>query len=868
MRTVILLKGRPPPPCYNPDMSRRLRFALVIGLSSFVILSFVIWHYVITDLPSLDRLTENLAVPSTKILARDGRLLYEIADPAGNHHTTLPLSGIPLALRQATIATEDASFYSNPGVDLVGIVRAMWINLTGGEVLAGGSTITQQVARNMLLDPQERAERTLMRKLRESVLAWRLAQAYSKDEVLELYLNQTYYGHLAYGVEAAAQTYFGKSARDLDLAEAALIAGLPQAPSNYDPLLYPEAAKERQVVVLDLMVKQRYLTAEEARLAKSEPLQFASTAFPIEAPHFVFYVWNLLEQKYGPEVLHSGLVVTTTLDLDLTHAAQDIALRRLRQIADDTEGPAHNATDAALVALDPHTGQILAMLGSPDYFNAEISGAVNLAVSPRQPGSAIKPITYAAAFSPELCPLTPNPSPPPSAGERGEGVRGCPWTAATMILDVRTAFVTKEGFSYVPQNYDRAFHGPVSARAALAGSLNVPAVITLDHVGLTTMLGLAGRMGLTTLSDADRFGLALTLGGGEVRLLDLTAAYAVFANGGQRAAPVAILQIRDAQGKVIFDAGSSRAPASPGERVLDERVAYLITDILSDNNARGATFGFNSVLLIGRPAAVKTGTTTDYHDNWTVGYTPELVTGVWVGNANNTPMVNLSGVSGAGPIWHDFMRTALNGKPETVFAPPPGLVSAEVCVPSGLLPTPLCPRTRSELFLEGTVPTQPDNLYQSFQVDARTGQLAEANGSQGADASTPPEFVVERVFLVLPPEAQEWARENGLPQIPTSNLPPTSDFQLQISSPDPNTVYQISPRLPQASQQIPLRAIASVPLASVTFVLDGRPLALVTEAPFEWWWVLEPGAHSLVAEGKLANGESVASGAVRFVVNP
>jgi membrane peptidoglycan carboxypeptidase len=839
-------------------MPRRLRVTFVIGLSSFVILSFAIWRFLITDLPSLDRLTENLAVPSTKILARDGRLLYEIADPAGNHHTTLPLSGIPLALRQATIATEDASFYSNPGVDIVGIARAVWINVTGGEVLAGGSTITQQVARNMLLDPQERAERTLTRKLRESILTWRLAQAYSKDEILELYLNQTYYGHLAYGVEAAAQTYFGKSSPALDLAEAALIAGLPQAPANYDPLLYPEDAKKRQAVVLDLMVKQGYVSEEEARLAKNETLQFASAAFPIEAPHFVFYIWNRLEQKYGPEILHSGLVVTTTLDLDLTRAAQDIALRRLREIAEDKEGPSHNATDAALVALDPHTGQILALLGSPDYFAAEISGAVNMALAPRQPGSAIKPITYAAAFSPELClsPLTPNPSPPSKTGERGEGGRGCPWTAATMILDVRTAFVTKEGFSYVPQNYDRAFHGPVSARAALAGSLNVPAVITLDHIGLTTMLGLAGRMGLTTLSDADRFGLALTLGGGEVRLLDLTAAYAVFANGGRRVEPVAILKIQDAKGNVI-EQWQPRA----GERVLDERVAHLITDILADNVARGATFGFDSVLQIGRPAAVKTGTTTDYHDNWTVGYTPALVTGVWVGNANNTPMVNLSGVSGAGPIWHDFMRTALNGKPETAFVQPPGLVRAEVCAPSGLLPTPLCPRTRSELFLDGTAPTEVDSLYQAFKIDSRTGHLA--------DDSTPPELVGERVFLVLPPEAQEWARENGIPQAPNPNLQsPISNYQLHITSPDPNTVYQISPRLPRESQQIPLRVTASAPLSSVTFVLDGQPLGSVAEAPFEWWWRLEPGAHTLTAEGVLASGERVTSGVVEFVVNP
>ena len=841
-------------------MSRRRLFFFLLPPSFFLLAVIIFWHSLVVDLPSLTRLTENLTVPSTKILARDGRLLYEIADPAGVHHTTVPLSEIPLFLQQATIATEDATFYSNPGVDVLGVLRALWINATGGEVLAGGSTITQQVARNMLLDPQERAQRTLTRKLRESILAWRLSRAYSKDDVLALYLNQTYYGHLAYGVEAAARTYFGKSARSLDLAEAALLAGLPQAPSFYDPLIYPAAAKERQAVVLDLMVKQGYLSADEARLAKDEPLQFTSTPFAIEASHFVFYVWNLLEQKYGPEVLYSGLIVTTTLDLDLTRAAQTIAVRRLQQIADDKAGPAHNATDAALVALDPHTGQILAMLGSPDYFNAEISGAVNLAVSPRQPGSAIKPITYAAAFSPELCssPLTPTPLP---LGGEGLGVRGntCPWTPATMILVVRTPFITKEGFSYVPNNYDRAFHGPVSARAALAGSLNLPAVIALDHIGLPTFFRLAGRLGLTTLSDADRFGLSLTLGGGEVQLLELTTAYAIFSNGGHKVEPSAILQIRNAQG-ILIEQWKSHS----GERVLDERVAYLISDILSDNEARAATFGFNSVLLLGRPAAVKTGTTTDYRDNWTVGYTSDLVTGVWVGNADYSPMVNLSGVAGAGPIWHDFMRTALMGKPETPFRQPLGLVRAEVCTPSGLLPTPACPRTQTELFIEGTVPTQLDNLYQVFRMDSRTGL--------SADANTPPEFVVEKVFLVLPPEAQAWARENGVPQLPSNQQLATSNQQLgphlQISSPDPNTVYQISPRLPRASQQIPLRVISTEQVEVVTFFLDDQPLATVTTSPFEFWWVLEAGAHILRAEATLAGGGTLVSAPEQFWVNP
>lgn len=825
-------------------MSRRR--ILILLPAAFFLLSWVIWNWLFIDLPSLDQLTQSLVVPSTKILARDGRLLYEIADPAGAHHTVVSLQDIPPALQYATIATEDASFYTNPGVEVMGILRALWINLIGGEVLAGGSTLTQQVARNVLLDPQERAARTLTRKLRESILAWRLSRAYTKAEILALYLNQTYYGHLAYGVEAAAQTYFGKSARDLDLAESALLAGLPQAPSVYDPLLYPEAAQTRQAVVLALMVKQGDLTAAEAQLARTEVLHFNPAPFPIEAPHFVFYIWNRLEQKYGPEVLLSGLTITTTLDLDLTHAAQNSVVRNLRELADDPTGPAHHATNAALVALDPHTGQILVMLGSPDYFDSNIVGAINMSTAPRQPGSAIKPITYAAAFSPELCQgPAPNPQPLTSA---------CPWTPATMLLDVPTAFITKEGYSYAPQNFDRTFHGPVSVRQALAASLNVPAVITLDHVGLSNMIRLAGRMGLTTLAEADRFGLALTLGGGEVRLLDLAASYGVLANGGQRRELTPILQITDAQGRLI-----EQWNAAPGERVLDERVAYMLTDILADNEARASTFGFNSVLQIGRPAAVKTGTTSDYHDNWTIGYTPELVTGVWVGNADNSPMVNLSGVAGAGPIWHDFMRLALSGKPAFAFTQPPGLVRVEVCVPSGLLPTPLCSRTQTELFLDGTAPTQPDNFYQSFNIDSRTGQLA--------GATTPAQFVVAKTFLVLPPEAQDWARTNGWP-VPPREAASSANYTLRITSPDPNTVFQISPRLPRESQKIPFRAMAAEPVVALMFVLDGVAVGTVTDAPLEWWWALEAGVHTLQAQAVLENGEVVVSEAIQFTVNP
>ncbi len=827
------------------------RTFLPILLLAILLATAGAYRWLFTDLPSLDRLTENLTVPSTKILARDGRLLYQITDPASLNHTTVALAEIPESCQQATIATEDASFYSNPGVDVVGIVRAIWINVRGGETLAGGSTITQQVARNMLLDPQERAERTLTRKLRESILAWRMARAFEKDEVLSLYLNQTYYGILAHGLEAAAQTYYGKSVRDLDLAECALLAGLPQAPAFYDPLIDLGAANARQEIVLGLLARAAYITEEAARAA-NEPLRFASSRFPVHAPHFAFYVWNLIEARYGPEVLYSGLSIRTTIDLDLTSTAEGIIARHIEKLAEDTRAGAHpvqpglgDANDAALIALAPHTGQILAMVGSADYFDAEISGAINMALAARQPGRTLKTITYAAAFDPQRC----------SQGVV-EPTAECPWTPATMILDIRTSFVTAEGLSYVPQNYDRAYHGPVLAREALAASLNVPAVIALDEVGLPNMLRLAGELGLTTLSDADRFGLALALGGGEVRLLDLVSAYGVFASGGLRNPPTAILEVSSANGEII----EQWQPRS-GVRVLDERIAYLITDILSDNAARLGTFGEFSLLNIGRRAAVKTGTTTDFLDNWTVGYTPELVAGVWVGNADNSPMLNITGVDGAAPIWHDFMRTALQGKPEMSFSEPSGMVRIQVCALSGDLPTDVCPHRRSELFLSGTEPDEYDSLYKLFELDTATAQLA--------TDETPADRIVEQVFLTLPPEAQDWARERGIPALPEEIKAANETFApLEITSPDEGTVYQLSALLPEESQQIRIRVVAQEPVTEITILMNEIPIAILEAAPFQTLWTLVAGVHEIYAIARTTVGEELRAEAVRFVVNP
>lgn len=749
-------------------------------------------YWLFADLPTPETLTARASAPSSKIVDRYGRLLFEMPPPEGGSHTPVPLSEVPVALRQATIATEDASFYENRGWDARAILRALWIDLRGGEVLSGGSTITQQLVRNVLLPPEERTEVSLRRKLRELYLAVRLTQRYSKDEILAFYLNETYYGNLAYGVEAAAQAYFGKHVRDLDLAECAMLAGLPQAPVAYNPLEHLPKARTRQAVVLGLMVKQGTITAAEARRAQEEPLYFAAAPFPIHAPHFVMYVRGFLEQTLGRETLEAGgLTITTTLDLDLNEAALALMREHLARLADCNHAPdcppqGHNVRNAALVAIDPRHGEVLAMVGSPDYFSARISGAVNGATALRQPGSAIKPLTYAAAFA------------------------GGKFTPASVLVDERTSFLTREGKPYVPLNYDLRFRGPVSLREALASSYNVIAVKVLDAIGVETMTSLARRMGITTFDDPDRLGLAVTLGGGEVRLLELTAAYGAFANGGRKVTPVVVRQVRDASGREVW-----AAPEGVGAQVLDPRVAYLITDILSDDLARIPTFGEGSVLNIGRPAAVKTGTTTNFRDNWTVGYTPALVVGVWAGNADNEVMRDVTGVSGAAPLWHDFMVAALKGTPVQQFPRPAGLVRERVCADTGLLPGPSCTHQVDELFIAGTQPT-------------RTAEVA------------------------LP--------------APGAALP---EARFRISHPDQGASYRIDPTLPRAAQRIVVEAEVppGMKVAQLTLLVDRSPLAQLTAPPYRAWWTLTPGTHHFAAIARTAEGDEVRTPEVQVGVS-
>ncbi|HEX7432252.1 MAG TPA: transglycosylase domain-containing protein [Anaerolineaceae bacterium] len=804
---------------------------------------FWLWR----GLPALNSLPDHLNHPSVRITDRSGRLLYDILPQSGGRHTVIPLRQMPVALRQASIATEDANFYTNPGVDITGIIRSFWINLRGGSSLAGGSTITQQVARNLLMDAGERSQRSLQRKLRESLLALELTRQYPKDQILALYLNQTYYGEFSYGVEAAAQTFFGKPVNQLDLAECALLAGLPQSPAAYDPRSQLDTAKVRQKIVLGLMVKQKMITELQASQASEEPLVFSQTPFPIEAPHFVMWVRNQLDTLFSQEDIyaHGGLVVRTSLDLNLQHLAEQAItdqMKKLRQSHDNPLG--YNLNNAALVALDPNNGQVLVMVGSPDYFDTTHAGAINMANTPRQPGSALKPLIYATAFDPN---------------------RVQPFTPATMLLDVSTHYVTHNGIAYTPVNYDGLEHGPVLVRTALASSLNIPAVQTLNSIGLPALFKTAQSLGITTFGDPDRYDLSLALGGGEVSLLELTGAYGALANGGYRVTPLPIQEVTDPQGNVLY-----QAPAMPVVKVLDQRVTWLINDILSDDEARILGFGRNSVLKIDRPTAVKTGTTTDFHDNWAIGFTPDLVVGVWAGNADHAAMRNITGLTGAAPVWAQFIRSALQGQPVEAFKQPDGIIEVEICALSGLLPTPACPYTRKEWFIDGTQPHQSDTIYKQVTIDQATGALANAN--------TPTERQVTRLALVLPPSAQSWAHTHNVLLMsdlesqaqsspatgqPESNL---SSVPLVLTAPAPESIFKMAQGFDPAAQRLHLAAVGESGLSTVTFYVDGVLIAMVPTPPYETWWPLSEGVHEVWASTTRSNGEKVTSQTVKFTV--
>lgn len=656
-----------------------------VGLATIFILIGAGW-FVTRDLPSPKQLENRNVAQTTKIYDRNGELLYNVYED--QNRTLVPLSNVPEHLIHATIAIEDKDFYKHKGFDIYGILRAFNKTIFQG-TLQGGSTITQQLVKSVFLTP----ERTVNRKLKELYLAFRVEMAFPKDRILEMYLNQVPFGGTAWGISAASEQYFGKKVEDLTLAESALLAGLPAAPSYYSPFGQdPSRAKVRQILVLNRMIEEDYITRDEAEAASKEELKFRESTINIKAPHFVMFVREYLASKYGETAAaQGGLKVTTTLDLKIQDEAQTIVADNIAKLA------SYNVGNGAALVIKPKTGEILAMVGSKDFFDVENDGNVNVTVALRQPGSSIKPINYATALERKLI------------------------TPATVIMDVPTTFLGGPQ-PYRPVNYDGRFHGPVSVRAALANSYNIPAVKVLALNGVVEMIAQARKMGITTFIDESRYGLSLTLGGGEVKMTEHAQAFGVFANEGERVDLNPILKIEDSKGRVIEEFKQPK-----GERVLSRETSFLISHILSDNGARSAAFGASSLLNIkGKTVAVKTGTTDDKRDNWTIGYTPNYLVVVWVGNNDNSPMNPriTSGITGATPIWNEIMTYVLSDKVNESFTVPTGVVGLQVCSTTGGPKNDSC-SNKFEYFIAGTVPKEDTFKRAKVWVDVTTGQIVE-----------------------------------------------------------------------------------------------------------------------------------------------
>ncbi|MDW8212624.1 MAG: transglycosylase domain-containing protein [Roseiflexaceae bacterium] len=675
--------------------------------------------------PRLAAIENRESFETTRLYDRNGQLLYEFF--GAGKRTRVSLDQISTYLISATVAIEDRTFFENRGVDYLGIARTLLASLQAGEETGGASTITQQLIKNVVLSDEERRyENRYQRKIIEIILAQELSEQYSKNDILELYLNEIYYGNLAYGIEAAANVYFGIPAKDLNLPQAALLAGLPQLPNVYDPFNYLDGGvlkgvrledgwlspayrlpngtpppKWRQVAVLRQMVEEGIISDQVARRAAAVDLAFASQEVPLNAPHFVFYVRRLLEEEYGPQFANMGLSVYTTIDLDLQRMAQEKAAERIQELE------ARNIHNAAVVILQPNTGQILAMVGSIDYNKTiptktpgetgnVLDGQVNVAVRERQPGSALKPFTYLAAM------------------ERG-------MTPETVIWDVPTKFPLIAGEWYEPQNYNGRWNGPVRMRAALANSLNMPAVKALKFAGVDETIGLLRRAGITTLQRGSGFyGLALTLGGGAVTPLELTAAYNTLASGGRYYPPVAILKVVDSSGRTLQEYRPTLRP-----QTLNPDHVAIITDMLSDDTARAPIWGLNSKLKLSRPAAVKTGTSNDWRDAWAVGYTPYVTVGVWTGNNNNEPTKKVESLTGGGVIWHNIMEELFaNPKFQRLLAEPypEGRLPLDFKKPSWLVRKPVCPLpgpyhiSNEELFAPDMLPAGSTPVSDTAQL--------------------------------------------------------------------------------------------------------------------------------------------------------
>lgn len=650
-----------------------------VTIFALLLLCWFYYFYVqiFVGLPSPYKLTQRTQKLTTQILDQNGQLLFKIYQD--ENRTPISLQSLPPYVKEAFLAIEDNGFYKHTGFSATSLIRATLHNINLKCKVAnvkcsieGGSTITQQLVKNALLNN----EKTWQRKIRELILAIAVESVYSKDQILEMYLNEVGFGGPAYGIQEASRQYFNVDAANLTLPQAALLAGLPKAPSKYSPFINPEASNSRKNLVLSSMLKAGYINKESYDQSTNTKLSFVPFKIEINAPHFVMYVRDLLVDQYGEEMVsHGGLKVTTSLDLDLQKKAEAVLNTELTGLS------RMNVSNGSILITKPNSGNILAMVGSKNYFDLEKDGQVNLTTALRQPGSSIKVVNYALAF------------------EKGNNPN-------TFIKDEPITFNLPGTTPWTPKNYDGRFHGTVTLRQALANSYNIPAVLLLAKNGIANMVALGQKLGISTWNDPSRYGLSLTLGGAEVKMTDLAVVYGTLANNGVVVPLNPILQIEDSTGKKLtFDPCFER-PNCPKGQVLKPETAFYLSDILSDNQARSAAFGFRSVLNLGKyKAAVKTGTSNDLRDNWTVGYTPDFVVATWVGNNDNSPMNRVaSGITGASPIWAKVMTDLISKNPNnTPFGVPKNIVRLPICVYTGNLTCSGCP-TRYEYFAKGSEP--------------------------------------------------------------------------------------------------------------------------------------------------------------------
>lgn len=753
---------------------------------------------------------------SLKIKDRQGILLRETLSAEGGRATWLPYDELPESIIRATVATEDKRFFAHIGVDVLALGRALWQNLLAGRVVSGASTITQQLVKMRFGYP-----RTVLGKLQEIWMALRLEYHFSKQEILTQYLNRVSFSNHAYGIEAASRLYFGKSARHLSFAESVFLAGLVQAPSRFNPYRNLSQAIQRQQALLGRMYERRVLDETQYELARQEEIRLVSQQTNFKAPHFC----NMILERLACEVrgipgIQDISEVKTTLDYYLQERVENIAATRISEL------DPYNVTNAAVVVLENATGGILAYMGSRDFFNDAISGQVNGVLALRQPGSTLKPFTYQLAL------------------ERF-------YTPATLLPDIQE--YPSAPRSFLPENYDRKYHGPVRLREALACSYNIPAVRVLETIGVEALYQRLHEFGFESLRELPSFyGPGLTLGNGEVTLLELTRAYSTLARRGIYLPERAILEVKPNSSFVIF------AP-QPATQKFAPRVIYLLTHILADRQAGVAAFGENTALELPFQTAVKTGTSKDYRDNWTIGFTRDYTVGVWVGNFDGSPMRKVSGITGAAPIYRDVMLALYRDHPPAplIHTPPSGIASARICPLSGDLASENCPHGIEEFFLEGTEPTELCEMHRAYWVDERDGLLTEPN--------TP--HSMKKVFLHFPPLYQSWAHDRGYPAPPTQISPYARLAKTQhagqerpsirITRPNDGDVYAIDPVLRREYQTLQLSAVVPPGMTQIVWYVNGEPWETVS-VPFRTAWVIRPGAHRIYAEGE-SRGEFVRS---------